>query len=298
MAVRCVFFETERSSRQTDQGPAWHLPRRTFLRASLLAGCSQLIRASAEAPADRTATIVDDERVTSQARVIGRDAAKASTPGSTLKPFVVLTAMQQGVLTPQTRIACTRSLRVAGRNLACTHPASINVLDAEQALAYSCNTYFARVSQQLHTSALREGLQRFGIHTQGDIDTPDLRILLALGLQGVRTTPVELARAYARLAGVLQQSDPQAEAIRAGLLGSVSYGMAHAAQTSGVTLGGKTGTAHDPATMLQHGWFAGIVFATSPTSKSQRIVVVYAPGGSGYDAALAAHDYLKSMPWH
>ena len=254
------------------------------------------LHASARASA-RAVTIVDIDLGTNAVSVSGPDLDKASSPGSTLKPIILLTALQLRVITPHTRVACSGTLRIAGRNLTCAHPASLGVLDAEEALAYSCNSFFARVAQQVPPLTLQNGLREYGILAPSRHSAPEQRALLALGLEGVSTTPLQLAHAYAQVARVLQRSNPQTDAVRAGLLGSVTYGMAHAAQTSKLVVGGKTGTAQDPAPMLQHGWFAGIVFASVTAVHPEHVVVIYAPGGNGNDAALAAHEYLQSRHW-
>ncbi len=250
-----------------------------------------------EVAARPAVTIVDVDLATGKIAVDGPDRESASAPGSTLKPFILLTALRVGLVRPDTRVACTGTLRIAGRNLTCAHPSSLRILDAQEALAYSCNSYFARIAQQMPPLALQEGLQQFGIHSVALAASPNQRVLLALGLDRVALTPLQLAHAYAELARVLLQAGPQSETVRAGLIDSVAYGMAHAAQTSGLTLGGKTGTAHDPAPILQHGWFAGIVFTSAAEAKATHVVVVYAPGGNGNDAATAAHVYMRSMHW-
>ena len=251
-------------------------------------------RAFGARPRRSQLTIIDMDLVTGAMRVSGPDRSRASTPGSALKPLILLTALRLRAATPQTRIACNGSFTLAGRNLTCAHPASLGVLDAQEALAYSCNRYFATIAQQLTASEFQEALQRFGLHVSGPGNVPSERALMALGLDGIRVTPMELASAYAKLATALGSSDAAAMVTRRGMLDSVSYGMARAAQTLPLVLGGKTGTAHDPAPMLQHGWFAGIVFSADRLPKPLRVLVVYAPGGNGNDAAFAAHHYLQS----
>src|SRR5882757_3608623 len=78
----------------------------------------------------------------------------ASTPGSILKPLVLLTALQQHAITPKTAIFCRRELRLGDRNLPCTHPQSNTTFTAEDALAYSCNTYFADLANRISSKDL------------------------------------------------------------------------------------------------------------------------------------------------
>lgn len=291
----CAFSATARNKQRTNRRPAWQWSRRLLLLLLLLAQAGSG-RAATQLQS-RPATIVDVNVETGSVRVSGPDRDFASSPGSTLKPFVLFTALKLGVLTPGTRIVCRGTLHLRGRNLTCSHPASLGVLDAEEALAYSCNTYFGQIAQQLSPAALHTGLEEFRFHPDFAVTTPEARMLLVLGLQNVSTTPLQLAQSYVELARALQQGGSSAETVRLGLLGSVTYGMAHAAQSAGLALGGKTGTAHGPAPMLQHGWFAGIVFSSRSDTRATHVLVVYAPSGSGNDAALAAHNYLRGRHW-
>lgn len=221
----------------------------------------------------------------------------ASSPGSTLKPFILAAALLSGIVSPHTRIACIGTMRIGQHNLACSHPRANTVLDAQQALANSCNTYFVTVARQMQTADLIRSLRGFGIAPNEIPATPDDRALLALGLSGVDVSPRQLALAYRKLALSLASNSGTANTVREGMLQSVSTGMAHAAGTDGVTLGGKTGSAHDATGAGQHGWFAGILFtAGSPHPTASQVLVIQVPGSNGNDAANLAHDLLKEHP--
>ena len=64
-------------------------------------------------------------------------------PGSILKPFFLAGALESRVVQSQTFVVCHRNLRILDHNLACSHPQTGVAFNAEEALAYSCNTYFA-----------------------------------------------------------------------------------------------------------------------------------------------------------
>jgi cell division protein FtsI/penicillin-binding protein 2 len=220
----------------------------------------------------------------------------ASAPGSTLKPLFLAAALHDGRVHPETTVVCRGDLRIAGRDLACTHPRERNVFDAEQALAYSCNTWFAnlarRFSPEEATAVLRTaGLgSRTGLlhdESAGFLNKPagEANVqLLVLGIDGVTTTPLQLATAYLRLARRLD-AEPL---VRRGLEGSVTYGMAHNAATAGITIAGKTGTASNPGEAWTHGWFAGI----ASRGAKQIVLVIYLPHGNGSDAAALAHRFF------
>ena len=216
-----------------------------------------------------------------------------ATPGSTLKPFLLLAALKAGIVTEHTTVECRGTLTVDDhghpRNLACTHPRTTTIFAAQDALAYSCNTYFARLGERMPPAQLTRALGDFGIHTQPSED-PNQRILQVLGLSSVRVTPAELAHAYALLARQFTSTptphDPT-PIVRQGLLDSVHFGMADNAAVSGLTLAGKTGTASNPGQPWTHGWFAGIV-----EDAPREVLVVYVPHGSGADAATLARKIL------
>lgn len=215
---------------------------------------------------------------------------REAAPGSVLKPFVLKAALDAGVMSERATVECRGSLVVAGHNLACSHPRDITVMDARQALAESCNTYFAAVVRRMSRVTLLAGLRAYGLEPSGMGNAPDDRVLMALGVEGIRVSPRELAEAYRRLAlemGAEQRGT--VEVVREGMVRSVESGMAHAAFVSGMTIGGKTGTAGEANNPRSHGWFAGIVFEGTSAA---RVIVVYVPDGNGNDAAGLARRIL------
>lgn len=219
-----------------------------------------------------------------------------SAPGSTLKPFFLAVALRQGRVRAETTVVCHGDLRIAGRALACTHPREVNVLNAEQALAYSCNTWFASLARRLSPQDAVEVLRSYGFGSRteligadaaGEVRIPrnDAEVQLqVLGLDDIRVTPVQLARAYFRLGWELDQRP----VVRRGLEGSVAYGMAHNAATAAMTIAGKTGTASDAGEAWTHGWFAGI----AKRGGESVVVVICVPHGNGADAAGLAHRFF------
>lgn len=223
-------------------------------------------------------------------------------PGSILKPFFLAGALEQKALTPETTFYCRRSLFILGRNLQCTHPQNNETFNADDALAYSCNTYFANLANRLSSNQAAAILQSYGLgntsglfaeETSHELQPPSgigEKELYVLGLAGISVTPTQVAAAYRKLALKFKNpsSSPQLQVVETGLLHSVQYGMAHNAEVSGLQIAGKTGTASDPGQAWTHGWFAGIV--TSSTSNF--VIVIYLPRSNGADAALLAHRFL------
>lgn len=180
----------------------------------------------------------------------------------------------------------------------CSHPASVVDLDAEEAIAYSCNSYFAEAATRLSSAELVQAFRRAGLDSpsglvkeevNGRIEMPGDRDglqLEALGDRGVEVTPLELLAAYRKLA--LQKRNSNAAIIDvpvfAGLEQSVAFGMAHAADVQGMKIAGKTGTAASRESARTHGFFVGY----APADKPEIVVMVFLERGNGGDAAAIA----------
>src|SRR5215469_9670402 len=91
--------------------------------------------------ATQASAVVLDWKIGSVVGTFGTE--PRARPGSAVKPMLLEYALDHGVVRPETKVYCRRSLHVAGRNLVCTHPPDQPLMDAESALAESCNTWFA-----------------------------------------------------------------------------------------------------------------------------------------------------------
>jgi cell division protein FtsI/penicillin-binding protein 2 len=228
-----------------------------------------------------------------------------AAPGSTLKPLVLYSMLASNRWDPSRRVACTRKLSVAGRSLNCSHPAA-PPFDAREALAWSCNTYFATVAATLASGELRTLLAPTGLlgatglapreatANFRDPRTPDESRLSVLGLDGIQVTPLELAQAYRWLAQRVesQPGAAAAQVVSAGLADSASFGIAGPASLGGVSVAGKTGTATPGPGSPSHGWFVG----WAPAAHPRIILAIYLSTGHGADAASAAADVLGHSP--
>jgi cell division protein FtsI/penicillin-binding protein 2 len=221
------------------------------------------------------------------------DTAARSAPGSLLKPLFLAAALERGSVLPGTTVFCRRRLRLRADdrdwNLDCTHPQAEVAFTAQDALAYSCNRYFADLADRLAPEQTAAILQHYGL-VASTPQSREQKELLVLGLTGILASPAQMAAAYRKLANELKQ-EPALKPVRAGLQDSVTYGMAHAAAIPGANILGKTGTATDREHGPSHGWFAGI-----GSFRNQAVaVVIYLPRGNGGDAArLGQHFFLAT----
>lgn len=211
---------------------------------------------------------------------VGRESR--ATPGSTIKPLLLEYALEHGVIAAGTQVFCDRRLRIAGRNVDCTHPANRSVFTAESALAESCNRYFAELGRRFSGESLEQALRasRLEHRSVAAAGAEELE-LTSLGLENVTSTPLELAEAYRGLALKLPEGGP----VERGLRESVDFGMAHPAAVDGIVILGKTGTAKDRGESWTHGWFAGVL-------PGRMVVVIFVPHGDGGTAAGLARAFF------
>ena len=185
----------------------------------------------------------------------------------------------------------------------CTHPNAPTPFDATEALAYSCNSYFAAAALRLTDKDLRQEFAKVGLTSEPRLTTQEAAgrmihastieqlQLQALGAVGIEVTPLELAVSYRDLAIKRKNNQDSAlNVVYAGLEGSTAYGMAHAAQPDDYAVAGKTGTAGSEHSPLTHGWFAGYAPAKDP----KIVVLVYLEHGRGSDAAVIARKIFIS----
>jgi penicillin-binding protein 2 len=246
---------------------------------------------------------VGSRRVLAQHR-LDVAARRLAAPGSAIKPFTLLALLNSGHFDPQGRFYCRRTLRIAAQTMDCTHPEVPAGFDASEALAYSCNSYFASSAAHLAAENLRQEFQRAGLlsptgiaaqEAVGSMHNPGNREqlqLMALGEEGIAVTPLGLLNAYRGLA--LRQTASNSDAVWAvvsqGLKGSTEYGMAHAAQPEGLAVAGKTGTARSTTSPLTHGWFAGY----APADHPEIVLVIYLDHARGMDAAALARKIFTA----
>jgi cell division protein FtsI/penicillin-binding protein 2 len=194
-----------------------------------------------------------------------------AAPGSTVKPLTLLAMKLRGPL------HCGRKLEISGHHLDCSHAPLAGQVDAETALAASCNCWFATRARTMDAALLHQALLRSAAEARLAHSEDEL-VLQALGVEGVRFAPMTLAQAYL---GLATSSDA---AVRRGMERAVLEGTAQLAALEGMSIAGKTGTSKEGA------WFAGFAPAANP----QVVVTAYVAGGrGGADAAPAAREIFE-----
>jgi len=254
--------------------------------ANLLAGAAWGMAADRCLDGVHGAAVLIDRRTRRliQSHAPARAATLALPPGSAMKPLVLQTLWERGLITASDRLPCPRELVIGGRSLRCSHPVLPGPVSVREAIAYSCNCFVAYFAARFRGDTLTRAMEQWGLASRtgllGDGEGAG-RVwnaavqLQALGEDGVVVTPASLAMAYWRLANRAQ------EAVMAGLADAVEAGTAQHAQVAGIKVWGKTGSARS-AQGLYAAWFAGF------TERAVIAAVVQGKSGGGDAAPVAA----------
>jgi len=144
-------------------------------------------------------------------------------PGSTFKIIMAAAALEEGVITPFTRIHCGGGLFFGNRVFRCWRRGGHGSVNVHDALVRSCDVFFYQVGQRLGVDTIAEYSRRFGLgaptglgfahEAEGIIPSQDWKrerfgepwypgetLSVAIGQGYVTTTPLQMANAVAALA--------------------------------------------------------------------------------------------------
>ncbi|MCG6962991.1 MAG: penicillin-binding protein 2 [Acidobacteria bacterium] len=144
-------------------------------------------------------------------------------PASTIKPFLALAALEDGLIRPTTSIYCSGSVVLFGHTFHCWRRGGHGRVDMTRALEVSCDSYFYLLGQRLGIDQIARWLQRFGFGSRtglgfpaeqpGLVGTPEwaqrvrhrpwypgTTVSVSIGQGPLLVTPLQLAVAYAELA--------------------------------------------------------------------------------------------------
>ena len=253
-------------------------------------------------------------------------------PGSTFKMVVTAAALEAGLVTPETTFSLGREIQVYDRVVHESHEniPAVRELTVTQILAQSSNVGAVKLGLEVGKKRLVDLIRRFGFTERLGIDFPGEAAgqMLApekwsgttianvpIG-QGIATSPLHLAAAYAAIAnnGQLVQphlvrggeepwtrrvvSETVAAQLRDMLSVSVSIGTGKQARVEGYEVAGKTGTAQkvnaDGSGYAEDRFiasFVGMVPADAP--RLVILVMVDEPVNAHLGAYVAAPAFAK-----
>lgn len=93
-------------------------------------------------------------------------------PGSTIKPFLALGGLSEGLIDAQTTVYCNGSIVLYGHRFHCWRRGGHGFVDLERAIAESCDVYFYLLGQRLGIDGMARWLRRFGFGGKTGIDPP------------------------------------------------------------------------------------------------------------------------------
>ena len=85
------------------------------------------------------------------------------SPGSTIKPIVALSALENNVISPNFKVRCTGKMEMYGQTYHCWKKKGHGVVDLRGAIIQSCDTYFYEMSRRLGVDRLKVTASRFGL---------------------------------------------------------------------------------------------------------------------------------------
>lgn len=285
---------------------------------------TRLQQAASSALGDRDGTVLIVDPETGRIRaVVSPELAfeNSFSPGSTIKPFTTLAALRAKVIDHNSRTLCREEYNHEAFHTVCSHPRNLEPLNASEALAYSCNYYFAKIGARLEESDFNATVTQFGFgrktsinwdrESAGKLMRRDWQPENAIG-EGhyLAVTPVQLLMAYTTLVNGGRLFIPKIESangftpivrtrvaisgeelkiVTDGLEGAVRYGTAERAGLNGTPLRiiGKTGTSTQLDGFRSQAWFVGFAsdVKTGDYSAPTLGVLVFLKRGHGYEAA-------------
>jgi len=251
-------------------------------------------------------------------------------PGSTMKPIVVVTALESGKYKPETIIDARPGHMKVGRKTLYDH-SNYGVIDVTKVITKSSQVGITKITLSLDQQDVIDTYKRFGISENLEVNYPGVslgliperkrwsdldRATFSFG-HGVSTTTLQLARAYNVFANegvrkpvALIKTKNKAKAERVfdkkigrqmiAMLDTVAGpdGTAKLAQTDAYNVGGKTGTTHK---LGPNGYesnkymsiFAGFAPVESP--KIVAVVVIDNPKGKVYYGGAVAGPVFSEV---
>ncbi|HJZ69276.1 MAG TPA: penicillin-binding transpeptidase domain-containing protein, partial [Blastocatellia bacterium] len=263
-----------------------------------------LNEAAKEALGDREGAVLVMDPHTGRLRsVVNRRLAfeQAFPPGSTIKSFTALAAMNAGLIDVESRTLCRGRFSGESIDVVCSHPKSRTPFNLAQALAYSCNYFFATMSGRLSFDSFKATLAsagfgaRTGVNASGESSGAlrdgewRVRDLLGEG-DNLLVTPIQLLTAYCSLVNgghlyrpqfgdadkfasdeqkTLHIDESRRAALIEGMRGAVVYGTAEKSGLASlpIFIFGKTGTSTSSNAFRRQGWF--VSFAADANSAAE-----------------------------
>ena len=95
--------------------------------------------------------------------LINKTVSGLYSPGSTLKPIVALSALENNIINTDFRVRCTGKIEMYGQTYHCWKEKGHGVVNLRNAIKQSCDTYFYEVARKLGVDRLSQTSLKFGL---------------------------------------------------------------------------------------------------------------------------------------
>ena len=85
------------------------------------------------------------------------------SPGSTLKPIVALSALENGIMDTDFKVKCEGKMELHGQTFHCWKEKGHGWMSLNNAMKQSCDTYFYEIARKLGVDKLKVTAERFGL---------------------------------------------------------------------------------------------------------------------------------------
>ena len=169
------------------------------------------------------------------------------SPGSTIKPLVALSALENDVISPNFKVRCNGKMEMYGQTYHCWKDKGHGIMDLRDGIKQSCDIFFYETARKLGVDRLKKTLTKFGLGSKvlNELKSdekiglvPDTKwkkntlgtgwvlgetLLTGIGQGYIQTTPLQLCLMTAQLANggykiypkiVYDDSKPSADEIK------------------------------------------------------------------------------------
>ena len=85
------------------------------------------------------------------------------SPGSTIKPIVALSALENNIINPNLKVKCTGKTELYGQTFHCWKEKGHGFVNLNNAMKQSCDTYFYEIARLLGVDRLKKTAKKFGL---------------------------------------------------------------------------------------------------------------------------------------
>ena len=85
------------------------------------------------------------------------------SPGSTIKPIVALSALENNIISPNFKVKCTGKIELYGQTFHCWKEKGHGFVSLRNAMKQSCDTYFYEIARLLGVDRLKITAEKFGL---------------------------------------------------------------------------------------------------------------------------------------